>query len=87
VSKRPKFIWFTFIGQNVPGLKKAKVSVQKPDLARFFNSAQMTIEIDRADDLTKEDIAKRLLSSGGAHMPTHYEFKEGQRIPVKELVP
>jgi len=85
VSRRPKFVWFTFIGSGVSVLKKARVSVQKPDLAKFFASAQYNVEISNASELTKEDIGKKLLGAGGAHKPTHYEFAAGDTIEIKDL--
>jgi len=85
VSRRPKFVWFTYIGSGVSVLKKARVSVQKPDLAKFFTSAQFNVEISSPDELTKPDIGRKLLGSGGAHKPTHYEFAEGDTIQISEL--
>jgi len=85
VSRRPKFIWFTSIGSGVSVLKKARVSVQKPDLAKFFDSAQFNVEISSAEQLTNLEIGKKLLSSGGAHKPTHYEFAPGDTIAIADL--
>jgi len=85
VSRRPKFIWFTSIGSGVSVLKKARVSVQKPDLAKFFSSAQFNVEISGAEQLTKLEIGKKLLSSGGAHKPTHYEFAPGDLIAIADI--
>ena len=36
-SIRPKFIFFTFIGEEVPVLQRARVSVQRPDVEKIFN--------------------------------------------------
>lgn len=36
-SIRPKFIFFSFIGQDVPVLQRARVSVQRPDIEKVFN--------------------------------------------------
>ena len=58
---------FTCIGSSVSVLKKARVSVQKPDFAKFFASAQFNVEISGASELTKQLIGRKLLDSGGAH--------------------
>jgi hypothetical protein len=67
VSRRPKFIYISYVGPKVGVLKKARVSVMKPDLARFFQSSALNLEISDASELTKYDVSKRLLASGGAH--------------------
>jgi len=85
VSRRPKFIWFTFVGPKVSVLKKARTSTQKPELAKFFSSAQLNLELSGSDDLTKNDVGKRLLASGGAHKPTHYEFADGDLLPLTDI--
>jgi len=85
VSRRPKYIWFTFIGSRVAVLKKAKTSTQKPEVAKFFASAQMNIELSSVDDLTKNEVAKKLLGSGGAHKPTHYEFAENDNLAIGDI--
>ncbi len=36
-SIRPKFVFFTWIGKNVPVLQRARVSVQRPDVEKLFN--------------------------------------------------
>jgi len=85
VSRRPKFIWFTYIGPKLSVLKKARTSTQKPDLAKFFQSAQMNLELSSTDDLTKLEVGKRLLASGGAHKPTYYEFADGDILNIADI--
>jgi len=84
-SRRPKFIWFTWIGSRVSVLKKARVSTQKPDLAKFFQSAQLNFELSSADDLSKNEVGKRLLASGGAHKPTFYEFADSDTLNISDI--
>jgi len=85
VSRRPKYIWFTFIGSKVPVLRKAKTSTQKPEVAKFFASAQLNLELGSVDDLSKLEVAKKLLASGGAHTPTHYEFADGDLMAAADV--
>lgn len=85
VSRRPKFIWFTSIGGGVGILKKARVSVMKPELSKFFESCVVNIQISDKDELNKIEIGKKLLASGGAHKPSHYEFAENDNVLISEL--
>jgi hypothetical protein len=85
VSRRPKYIWFTWIGTNLSVLKKARTSTQKPFLAKFFQSAQLNLELSGSDDLTKNEVGKRLLASGGAHKPTYYEFADGDTLNIADI--
>lgn len=85
VSRRPKFIWFAYVGSKVGVMKKARVSVMKPDVSRFFNSSSLSLEITSLDELTMVDVGKRLLASGGAHKPTYYEFSETDHVQIADL--
>jgi len=44
-SIRPKFIFFTFIGADVPVLQRARVSVQRPDVEKLFNGYAVRMDI------------------------------------------
>jgi len=85
ISRRPKFIYISYVGPKVGVLKKARVSVMKPDVARFFQSSALNLEISDASELTKYDVSKRLLASGGAHKPTYYEFADNDYIQIADL--
>jgi hypothetical protein len=75
-SIRPKFIFFSFIGEEVPVLQRARVSVQRPDVEKIFNgyAVRMDISGGNMSTFSKAEIAKELLRCGGAHAPTHYVF-------------
>jgi hypothetical protein len=62
-SIRPKFIFFTFIGSEVPVLQRARVSVQRPDVEKLFNgySVRMDISGGNQGTFSKAEIAKELL--------------------------
>lgn len=47
-SIRPKFIFFTFIGEEVPVLQRARVSVQRPDVEKIFNGYAVRMDISGA---------------------------------------
>lgn len=62
-SIRPKFIFFTFIGEEVPVLQRARVSVQRPDIEKVFNgyAVRMDISGSNLSTFSKAEIAKELL--------------------------
>ena len=74
VSERDKFVAFTWIGENVSVMKKARVSVQKKDVLRIFDGCGMNIEIMDRESFTPKYVTSVLLKSGGAHKPTYYQF-------------
>eukprot|EP00009_Paramoeba_aestuarina_P007699 CAMPEP_0201507750 /NCGR_PEP_ID=MMETSP0161_2-20130828/1321_1 /ASSEMBLY_ACC=CAM_ASM_000251 /TAXON_ID=180227 /ORGANISM="Neoparamoeba aestuarina, Strain SoJaBio B1-5/56/2" /LENGTH=170 /DNA_ID=CAMNT_0047902199 /DNA_START=67 /DNA_END=579 /DNA_ORIENTATION=+ len=74
VSEREKYIAFSWIGENVSVMKKARVSVQKKDVLRIFDGCGMNIEIMDRESFTPQYVTKILLASGGAHKPTYYQF-------------
>jgi len=83
-SIRPKFIFFTFIGEEVPVLQRARVSVQRPDIEKLFNGYAVRMDISGGNmgTFTKAEIAKELLRCGGAHAPTHYVFGPSDELEV-----
>jgi len=82
-SKRSKVVWFTWVGKSVGVLAKAKVSVQKPDVAKLFEGAALALELSNADELEPKAIAGALLKSGGAHKPTYYDFGGGVKYELE----
>ena len=74
VSQRDKFIAFTWIGESVSVMKKARVSVQKKDVLKIFDGCGMNIEIIDRESFTPNYVTSILLKSGGAHKPTYYQF-------------
>jgi len=73
-SRRTKYVFVTFIGSGLSPLKRARTSTHKSALAQYFNGFHVEIYAASEDDLTEDDIVKRLNSSTGAHKPKHYEF-------------
>jgi len=86
-AMRPKYVFFTFIGDSVSVLKRAKVSVQRGGAERIFNgySTRLDVNGDLAN-FTRESIGKELLKCGGAHMPTHYVFGPDDEIEVATII-
>ena len=74
VSEREKYVAFTWIGESVGVMKKARVSVQKKDVLKIFDGCGMNIEIIDRESFTPAYVTSILLKSGGAHKPTYYQF-------------
>eukprot|EP01126_Amoeba_proteus_P003081 TRINITY_DN10_c0_g1_i1.p1 TRINITY_DN10_c0_g1~~TRINITY_DN10_c0_g1_i1.p1 ORF type:complete len:154 (-),score=21.71 TRINITY_DN10_c0_g1_i1:72-533(-) len=73
-SHRTKFVFFSFIGKSVSPLRRAKVSVQKPEIIKAVGSFACQFEANEAADFDMKSIAKELARSSGAHQPAYYDF-------------
>jgi hypothetical protein len=83
---RPKYVFFTFIGDNVSVLQRAKVSVQRGAAEKIFNGYATRLDISGdLSNFSRVIIAKELLKCGGAHMPTHYVFGPDDELEVSAL--
>jgi len=86
-AHRPKFVFFTYIGDNVSVLQRAKVSVQRQAPEKIFNGYATRLDVNGdLANFTREIIAAELLKCGGAHMPTHYVFGPEDELEVASLI-
>ncbi|CAE6469694.1 unnamed protein product, partial [Rhizoctonia solani] len=65
-SKREKFILVTWIGKDVGGIRKGKVSVHAADVKKVLNSYSIDVPAHEPDNLLEEPIVVRLRKAGGA---------------------
>ncbi|KAH7345030.1 hypothetical protein B0J17DRAFT_638061 [Rhizoctonia solani] len=65
-SKREKFILVTWIGKEVGGMRKGKVSVHAADVKKVLSQFSIEVSAHEADDLIEEPIVVRLRKAGGA---------------------
>ncbi|CAE7087546.1 unnamed protein product [Rhizoctonia solani] len=65
-SQREKFILVTWIGEDVTGIRKGKVSVHAADVKKVLNTYSIDIAARELDDLLEEPIVVRLRKAGGA---------------------
>jgi len=82
-SKRSKLVWFTWVGSKVGVLAKARVSVQRPEIATVFPGAALALELSNVDEMNSKAISTALLKSGGAHKPTYYDFGGGEQYKLE----
>jgi len=81
-SIRTKFIAFSQVGDKVPVLKKANAGPQRQEIFSKFKGTALSIDVAKAEEMSPENVRDRLLASGGAHKPTHYDFGDGRTAPV-----
>ena len=81
-SKRTKFIFITWIGPDVPVMKKAKVSLSSQGVRKLFQGVAIYVDVSHASELEGDELSKRLLQVGGAHKPTLFRFGPDQDVPV-----
>ena len=83
---RPKYVFFTYIGDKVSVLQRAKVSVQRGAAEKIFNGYSTRLDVNgNLANFTRLEICKELLKCGGAHTPTHYIFGPGDEVEVATM--
>eukprot|EP01097_Dermamoeba_algensis_P001926 TRINITY_DN175_c0_g2_i2.p1 TRINITY_DN175_c0_g2~~TRINITY_DN175_c0_g2_i2.p1 ORF type:complete len:553 (-),score=181.91 TRINITY_DN175_c0_g2_i2:249-1907(-) len=66
LSVRTKFVFFTFIGESVGPLKRARVSVHKAQVATAIQNYSVEIQASSVEDLSEERIMDKVIKSGGS---------------------
>jgi len=69
-SKRAKFVLITWIGCNVPALKRAKVSTDKSAVKSVVKNFAIEIQTSDLSELKEDHIKSLLLKAGGANYGT-----------------
>merc|ERR1712039_211749 len=79
-SKRSKFIYIQYCGNDVGVMKKAKFPMAISKLSPAFSAKAVSYQCDTEDvkdgAIDPKTILKDLLKAGGAHKPDHYMFGE-----------
>mmetsp|Transcript_2416 Transcript_2416/g.5560 ORF Transcript_2416/g.5560 Transcript_2416/m.5560 type:complete len:162 (+) Transcript_2416:84-569(+) len=74
-SLRRKYIQFTWMGPDLSPMRKGFVNGQIGAINEEFSQCGLFLSLrDDLDDLAEDAIVKRLLSAGGAHTPTSFDF-------------
>jgi hypothetical protein len=76
-SKRSKYVFVQYMPATAPGIRKAKMGSHKGTLKAICTGAHLDVSIDAKEELTEEDLVKRLQAATGAHKPNGYEFEPG----------
>ena len=77
-SRRSKYVQINWVGPSVTPMKKMRALSGKEVVGAFLGSIGMAMDARDRDDLEDVDIAKKLISAGGAHKPTYYDFGDCQ---------
>jgi hypothetical protein len=84
-SNRPKFIRIDWIGQKVSPMKK-RVSLQESsNIAELYQGVAVSVQVNKASEITTQVIGRKLLDCGGAHKPTYYDFGGDERIDIGDI--
>jgi len=89
VSKRTKFLFVKFIGDQVAAMAKARASTATPQVQAFLGGA-VQFSVDVSGDSLDEDfspraLGRKMISAGGAHKPIRYDFGGGESVDVDSL--
>ena len=67
LSKRAKFVFITYCGDKVRIVQRSKLTVHKADVQRVIDQTSISVDANKPEELTMEDINERLYKAGGAH--------------------
>lgn len=65
-SKRVKFAFVTWIGENTKVMRKARVSIESGSVKRILAHHSISVDARDKSDLAEKDIVQRLRKAGGA---------------------
>ncbi|EGC39504.1 hypothetical protein DICPUDRAFT_45162 [Dictyostelium purpureum] len=65
-SKRPKFVFISFVGANVGALKRAKVSVHKASIKKVITNYGVEFHAESQEEVNEEEIMKKVKKASGA---------------------
>jgi hypothetical protein len=82
VSKRDKLVEITWIGPSVSPMRRNAPLQTKSARAELFNGVVFEMSASTIKELSKENIAKKLVGVGGAHKPTRYDFGGELSVPA-----
>jgi len=83
-SIRPKIVRISFNGKTVPVMKRNRTLQFKAPIDKLFQGVAIDYQCSTIGEVEPLAIAMKLLASGGAHKPTHWDFGGGQSISLQE---
>ena len=81
ISKRDKYLYWSFVGSSIPELLRAQVNVLKRNIQNFFGSISLTLDLygERLDyELTYNQISFKLYHGLSAHKPNIFDYGDDQ---------
>jgi len=79
-SRRAKYVFVSWVGNNVKIMRRARVSSQKAQFKKWFTPSHMDFQVSDVDLLSKDEIKRKMLLVGGAHKPKSYDFGDDSSI-------
>ena len=73
-AKRVKFVGVNWVGPKTKPMIRARGSIHKNHVDKFFTGTHVTVSTGSLDDLSEDTIAKKLTGISGAHKVEAYEF-------------
>lgn len=64
-SKRVKFVFVVWIGENVKVMKKVRVSIEVGDVKKVLSYYSVELMVNDKGDLNEDEVVKRLWKVGG----------------------
>ncbi|GAB5353308.1 hypothetical protein AAMO2058_000026000 [Amorphochlora amoebiformis] len=86
-SVRTKLVQINWTGKEVPAMKRMDSLAGKEKVSKVFKGCALSIDAECPEDITPEDIVKRLCAAGGAHKPTFYAFGDGKKVDLGFYAP
>lgn len=65
-SKRVKFVFIVWIGEQTKVMRKARVSIESGAVKQVLNHISVTVDATSKEDLNEEEIVKLCRKAGGA---------------------
>jgi len=84
-SERPKICRVNWVGEKVPAMKKMQALQGKAKIAEIWNGAALELDANKAEEISMNNFAVKLLGAGGAHKPTQYNFGPDQIIALSDV--
>eukprot|EP00727_Mastigamoeba_balamuthi_P001370 m51a1_g1123 hypothetical protein (145) ;mRNA; f:188348-189329 len=66
-SKRAKFVFISWVGEEVSPIRRAKMSVHKADVKTIIKNFAVEIHATRQDEVNEEILRERVIKAGGAN--------------------
>jgi Cofilin/tropomyosin-type actin-binding protein len=85
--RRPKFVYFSFVGASVHELQRAQANPLKRKVQAFFGSVQLTEELsgNEIESWTAAALGWRLLQSESSHKSESFDLGGGDVVKCADL--
>jgi len=67
-------VQINWVGPSVPPMQRKNALAFKQEISSLFAGVATVVDAVSKDDLSQKILADKLLTSGGAHKPSYYDF-------------